>query len=87
MSIKSERITILGTPDFKAFLNAEASKEGVSVSELVRGRCQAVPPSSDEIMLKELIKTANQASKRATEKLSKSISNVEAILAELGVVK
>jgi hypothetical protein len=87
MSIKSERITILGTPDFKAFLNAEASKEGVSVSELVRGRCQAVPPSSDEIMLKELIKTANQASKRATEKLSKSISNVEAILAELGVAK
>lgn len=40
---KNERITILGTADFKAFLVAEAEREGVSVSELVRRRCMAAP--------------------------------------------
>ena len=39
MAAKTERITILGTPDFKAFLAREAKKEGVSLSQLVRQRC------------------------------------------------
>ncbi len=39
MAVQSERITILGTPDFKAFLTREAKREGVSMSELVRQRC------------------------------------------------
>ncbi len=34
MAVKSARITILGTPDFKAFLTREAKKEGVSLSKL-----------------------------------------------------
>jgi len=38
MAVKSARITILGTPDFKAFLTREAKKEGVSLSKLVRQR-------------------------------------------------
>ena len=38
MSAKSERITILGTPEFKSWLTTEAANEGVSVSELVRRR-------------------------------------------------
>ena len=33
MAVKSERITILGSRDFKSFLNKEAAKERISVSE------------------------------------------------------
>jgi len=83
MSVKSERITILSTPEFKAFLGEEAMKEGVSVSELVRSRCQAVPPSDDEIMLKELILLASDATKRAVKSLDRGIDDAESVLAEL----
>ena len=41
MTTQTERTTILSTPEFKAWLVDEAKKEGVSVSELVRQRCQA----------------------------------------------
>lgn len=51
--MKSERITVLGTPEFKAFLASEAEKEGVSVSELVRRRCERAP-SDDEVLLMSL---------------------------------
>ena len=83
MSVKSERITILGTPDFKAFLEKEAKKEGVSISEFVRSRCQVIPPSEDEIALKELILIASKATKRASKSLEKGINDAEAILKEL----
>lgn len=86
MSVKSERITILGTPEFKAFLGEEAVKEGVSVSELVRNRCQAVPPSDDETALKELILLASEATKRAVTSLDKGINDAESVLAELRAV-
>jgi hypothetical protein len=36
--MKTERVTLLTSPDFKAFLSAEARREGVSVAELVRTR-------------------------------------------------
>jgi len=39
MVVKKERITMLATTEFKAFLYGEASSEGVSVSELIRERC------------------------------------------------
>lgn len=86
MSVKSERITILSTPEFKAFLGEEAMKEGVSVSELVRSRCQAVPPSDDELVLKELILLASDATKRAIKSLDKGIDDAESVLAELRAV-
>lgn len=83
MSVKSERITILGTPDFKTFLGKEAKKEGVSISEFVRSRCLAVPPSEDEIALKEMILIANKATKQASKSLEKGINDAEATLKEL----
>jgi hypothetical protein len=86
MSVKSERITILSTPEFKAFLGEEAMKEGVSVSELVRSRCQAVPPSDDELVLKELILLASDATKRAVKSLDRGIDDAESVLAELRAV-
>ena len=86
MSVKSERITILGSPDFKAFLGVEAKKEGVSVSELVRRRCQTMPPSDDEVILKELIKLVSEATKRASISLDKGIEDAESLLTELRAV-
>ncbi|ORU94849.1 MAG: hypothetical protein A6F70_10085 [Cycloclasticus sp. symbiont of Bathymodiolus heckerae] len=86
MSVKSERITLLGTPDFKAFLASEAKSEGVSISELVRSRCQAVPPTDDEVALRELIVLAKEATTRATKSLDKGISDAESVLAELRAV-
>ena len=38
--VKTERLTLLTTPEFKALLTAEAATAGVSVAELVRRRCQ-----------------------------------------------
>ena len=86
MSIKSERITLLGTPDFKAFLASEAKSEGVSISELVRRRCQAVPPNDDEVALRELIKLATEATRRATASLEKGLNDADNVLAELRAV-
>jgi hypothetical protein len=82
-SVKSERITVLSTPEFKQFISDEASKEGISVSELVRKRCQAEPLSNDEIALRELIVVASKATKRASKSLEKGINDANAVLKEL----
>jgi len=37
--MKTERITFLASPDFKRYLTAQASNDGISVGELIRGRC------------------------------------------------
>jgi len=50
VAVKTERISFLGTPEFKAFLASEAKKERISVSELVRRRCVHTP-SADEVLL------------------------------------
>ena len=83
MSVKSERITVLSTPEFKQFVSDEAKKEGISISELVRKRCQAVPPSDDEIALRELFVLASKATKRASESLEKGINDADAVLKKL----
>ncbi len=64
----------------------EADKEGISISELIRNRCQAVPPSDDEIALKELIAVASKATKRASKSLEKGINDAEVVLKELRAV-
>jgi len=37
--MKTERVTFLASPDFKRYLTAQASNDGISVGELIRGRC------------------------------------------------
>ena len=51
--MKTERITVLGSTEFKAFLSSEAEKAGLSVSELVRQRCEQ-KPGEDELLLASL---------------------------------
>jgi len=82
MAVQTERITILGTPDFKAFLNREAKKENISLSELVRRRCQK-NPDEDETLLAALVDEVKQATRKAKSSLEKGLTDVENVLTEL----
>ena len=82
MAVQTERITILGTPDFKAFLNREAKKENISLSELVRRRCQK-KPDEDETLLAALVDEVKQATSKAKSSLEKGLTDVENVLTEL----
>jgi len=84
MPAKTERITILGTPEFKAFLTREAKKEGVSLSQLVRERCQRkATDSKEEELLSALVSEVNEATTRAKIALEKGLDDAERILAEI----
>ncbi|MFZ0727371.1 MAG: hypothetical protein WCD88_03070 [Desulfobacterales bacterium] len=82
-AVKSKRITILGSPDFKVFLNREAKKEGVSLSQLVRQRCENKSPSQDEELLAVLLKELSEATARAKLSLEKGLTDAENVLSEL----
>jgi hypothetical protein len=82
-AVKSERITILGSPDFKAFLTREAKKEGVSVSQLVRQRCEDKSPRQDEKLLAALVKELGEATAKAKLSLEKGLADAETVLSEL----
>ena len=84
MAIKSERITILGSRDFKSFLNKEAAKERISVSELVRRRCEQRPRNEgDEELFAELVAELRTSVSAAKKNLSKGIRDAESVLKEL----
>ena len=83
MTVKSERITILGTPDFKSFLSSEAKREGVSVSELVRLRCKRESLDQDEQVLQELIKQALSTTAKARKSLDKGMKDARSVIKEL----
>jgi anti-sigma28 factor (negative regulator of flagellin synthesis) len=83
-AVKSERITILGTPEFKTFLSKEAKKEGVSVSELVRQRCKGKPQSQEqEEVLAAMVEQLQAAVAKANASMDKGLKNAESVLAEL----
>lgn len=82
-TVKSERITILGTPEFKAYLIREAKREGISVSQFVRQRCEKKPQTQDDEILATLIKEVRSATARASASLEKGLSDAEQVLAEL----
>jgi hypothetical protein len=81
-SIKSERVTLLTTKEFKRFLGDEARREGVSVAELVRVRCER-KPSQDELLLGELSARLREAAKEAKIALKEGIEEANTVLAEL----
>ena len=84
MTVKTERITILGTPEFKDFLNREAKREGVSLSQLVRQRCEKKPTDNeDEELLAVLVKEVGAATAKAKVSLEKGLADVEQVLTEI----
>ncbi|MFY9708302.1 MAG: hypothetical protein WBV91_13190 [Desulfobacterales bacterium] len=80
---KTKRITILGTPEFKDFLTREAKQEGLSLSELVRQRCERKPQNQDEELLAVLVKEVSAATARAKLSLEKGVADAERVLAEI----
>jgi hypothetical protein len=83
MSTKTERITILGTPDFKQFLVKEAKKEGISLSSLVRRRCTQTAAGEDEELIMELLAELKSATVRAEQSLDRGIEGMRQVLAEI----
>jgi hypothetical protein len=80
--MKTERVTLLTSPDFKAFLNAEARREGVSVAELVRTRCER-RPTDEETVLAGLTSELNRAVGEAKIALKDGLDEAQAVLGEL----
>lgn len=80
--MKTERVTLLTSPEFKAFLSAEATHEGVSVAELVRTRCER-QPTDEEAILAGLTSELNKAVIEAKRSLKSGLDEAQAVLAEL----
>ena len=81
---KTERITILGTPEFKNFLTREAQKEGISLSQLVRQRCEKKPlNNNDEELLAALVEEIHVATVKANLSLKKGLDDAEKMLARI----
>ena len=80
--MKTERVTLLTSPEFKAFLNAEARRERVSVAELVRTRCER-RPSDEEAVLVGLTIELNKAVGEAKKALQGGLDEAQAFLGEL----
>ena len=80
--MKTERVTLLTSPDFKAYLGTEAAREGVSVAALVRSRCER-KPDVDEAMLASLAAELREAVVEAHASLRGGLAEAGAVLSEL----
>jgi hypothetical protein len=80
--MKTERVTLLTTKEFKSFLRAEAQREGVSVAELVRVRCEH-KPHPDEVVLGRLTAELREALRTAKSSLKAGLREAQSTLAEL----
>ena len=80
--MKTSRLTLLTTPEFKAFLGVEAARGGVSVAELVRTRCEQ-RPTADEEALAALTQELRAAVQDAQASLSAGLAEAAFVLTEL----
>ena len=84
MGAKTERITILGSAEFKTFLVNEAEAANISVSEWVRRRClQSVAPDEDTQELAELVAALHVAVDQAKDEMNSSLDFAHDVLREL----
>ena len=84
--MKSERITFLATPEFKANLTQLAVRENTSVGEVIRGRferAQNRPDASEESELRALVADLRAATATAQTSLSEGLAEAEQTLREL----
>jgi len=79
---QTERITFLATKEFKKWLEAEAKKSGMSISELIRLRCES-GSSEDEIALKALINEVKVATARANKSLDEGLKAADKAIKEV----
>lgn len=86
MSTKTERITILTTPEFKARLEHEAQLKKISVGKLIRDRFErdeSVEENPDDAILAALVAEVHEATLRAQQALDKGLGEAEATLQAL----
>ena len=84
--MKSERITFLATPEFKANLTQLAVRENTIVGEVIRGRferAQNRPDASEESELRALVADLRVATAQAQISLSEGLAEAEQTLREL----
>jgi hypothetical protein len=80
--MKTERLTLLTTPEFKAFLGEEAARRGISVAELVRSRCER-KPDADEAALASLAGELRKAVREAHASIQDGLAEASSVLSEL----
>ena len=85
MDTKTERITLPGSQEFKAFLARESRKEGISVSELVRRRCERA--TDDERALLALAGELRKATAEARQALEEGLAAANAVLRQVRKVE
>jgi hypothetical protein len=85
--MKSERIVLLTTPEFKAYLTGEAEREGTSVAELVRNRCQSPQASAEEQALAALTAELRRSVSAAKRSLREGIDVADTVLAEMRLAR
>jgi hypothetical protein len=77
-----EQLTIELPAEFKAYLVAEAARQGVSVSDFVRERIDVLSPD-DERAVADLLNETAEALADARRSMRRSRENAEAVIAEL----
>ena len=80
--MKTERVTLLTSPEFKNFLIEEARTAGVSVAELVRSRCEG-RESADQAVLIELTTELRNAVGQAKASLKRGLDEANSVMADL----
>lgn len=80
--MKTERVTLLTSPEFKSFLTKEARREGVSVAELVRSRCEG-RQGADQAMLVTLTAELRGTVRQAKATLKRGLDEANAVMADL----
>lgn len=84
--MKSERITFLATPEFKASLTQLASKQNISVGEMIRGRFERPQDrvtASEESELRALVADLRAATAEARTSLREGLGEAEQTLRAL----
>ncbi|PKN89429.1 MAG: hypothetical protein CVU51_00335 [Deltaproteobacteria bacterium HGW-Deltaproteobacteria-1] len=79
---QTERITFLVTKDFKKWLTAEAKKSGLSISELIRLRCES-GSSEDIITIKASVNELKIATARANRALDEGLKEAYKVINQL----
>ncbi|MDZ7594566.1 MAG: hypothetical protein U0932_07940 [Thiobacillus sp.] len=78
--MKTERIEFVAPPGLKARLQEEASRNNISVGELIRQRFE---PTGDEMELAKLTEELKKATTVACSDFARAIGEVSALVDEL----
>jgi len=83
--MKTERITVLASPTFKNFLAGEAATAGVSISELVRQRCEQPFGKDEELLgtLAQQLRISNAAANAALDQALAALEQAQAAMQQM----